>query len=171
MPDRYAYLKMGERDEENAMPWDKIDPAQYTVWNNNSKFDQAIANSKKRIEQNIQFQLIEENAKWIDSRSDDNTYSLNIDKFKTAQNQVENIAKKYKPIVDYKNNLKFTSLPYELEVMTKDPVLKEKRERWHESLSKDIYVEEALNVLDDLQPKSLVKNNIPEIKKGKLVKS
>ena len=27
MPDRYAYLKMGERDEENAMPWDKIDPA------------------------------------------------------------------------------------------------------------------------------------------------
>jgi hypothetical protein len=31
MPDRYAYLKMGERDLENAMPWDKID-ADYTVW-------------------------------------------------------------------------------------------------------------------------------------------
>jgi hypothetical protein len=26
MPDRYAYLKMGERDVENAMPC-KIDPA------------------------------------------------------------------------------------------------------------------------------------------------
>ncbi|WP_281322817.1 carboxy terminal-processing peptidase [Flavobacterium aestivum] len=172
MPDRYAYLKMGERDEENAMPWDKIDPAPYTVWKDNGKFDQAIINSKKRIEKNIQFQLIEENAKWIDSRSNENTYSLNLDKFILAQSQVENIAKKYRPIADYKNNLKFTSLPYELEVMTKDAALKEKRERWHESLSKDIYVEEALNVLDDLQMKPIVKNNMPnEIKKGKLVKS
>ena len=170
MPDRYAYLKMGERDEENAMPWDKIDPAPFTVWNNTSKFDQAIANSKKRIENNVQFKLIEENAKWIDSRSNENTYSLNIDKFKVAQNQIEETAKKFKPIVDYKNNLKFTSLPHELDGMSKDPVLKEKRERWHESLAKDIYVEEALNVLDDLQPKSIVKTSIPGDKK-KLVKS
>jgi len=88
MPDRYAYLKMGERDEENAMSWDKIDPAVYTVWKDNSKFDQAILNSKNRIAQNVQFQLIEENAKWIDSRSGENTYSLNIDKFKIAQNQI-----------------------------------------------------------------------------------
>jgi carboxyl-terminal processing protease len=171
MPDRYEYLKMGERDEAHALPWDKIDPAAYTVWNNTSKFDQAIINSKKRIEKNTQFQLIEENAKWIDSRSNENDYSLNIDKFKVAQNQIEETAKKFKPIVDYKNNLKFTSLPYELEGASKDPILKEKRERWHENLSKDIYVEEALNVLDDLQPKSIVKTNIPIDKKGKLVKS
>lgn len=171
MPDRYKYLKMGERDEENAMPWDKIDPAQYSVWTNNSKFNQAIINSKKRIEQNIQFQLIEENAKWIDSRSEENIYSLNIDKFKLAQNEIENVAKKYKPIIDYRNNFKFSSLPYEIEGMAKDPVLKEKRERWHESLTKDIYVEEALNVLDDLQPKTTMKNNIVEAKKPKLIKS
>ncbi|MBF4471498.1 carboxy terminal-processing peptidase [Flavobacterium sp. HJJ] len=171
MPDRYAYLKMGERDEENAMKWDKIDPAPYTVWDKNSKFDQAVANSKQRIEKNIQFQLIEENAKWIDSRSHENTYSLNADKFKVAQNQIEEAAKKFKPIIDYQNNLKFTSLPYELEGFSKDPVLKEKRDRWHESLSKDIYVEEALNVLEDLQPKAIVKTSIPGDKKGKLVKS
>src|SRR6187402_3890560 len=161
MPDRYAYLKMGERDEENAMPWDKIDQAPYTIWTKTSKFEQAIANSKQRIEKNVQFQLIEENAKWIDSRSNENTYSLNIDKFKVAQNQIEQTAKKFKPIIDYKNNLKFTSLPYELEAISKDAVLKEKRERWHESLAKDIYVEEALNVLEDLQQKAIVKTSLP----------
>ncbi|WP_281227738.1 carboxy terminal-processing peptidase [Flavobacterium aquiphilum] len=170
MPDRYSYLKMGERDEENAMPWDKIDAAPYSVWTNTSKFDQAIANSKKRIENNIQFKLIEENAKWIDSRSNENTYSLNLDKFKVAQNEIEQTAKKFKPIVDYKNNLKFTSLPYELEGFAKDPVLKEKRDRWHESLAKDIYVEEALNILEDLQPKTVLKPGIVEAKK-KIVKT
>jgi carboxyl-terminal processing protease len=56
--------------------------------------------------------------------------------------------------------------------MSKDLSLKEKREIWHESLSKDIYVEEAINVLDDLQPKSISKKNIPvKIKKDKLAKS
>jgi carboxyl-terminal processing protease len=168
MPDRYAYLKMGERDDVHALSWDKIAPAPYTVWD--SKFDQAIANSKQRIERNVQFQLIEENAKWIDSRSNENTYSLNAEKFKAAQKQIDETDKKFKPIADYKNNLKFNSLPYELEGFGKDPVLKEKREKWHESLAKDIYVEEALNVLDDLQPKSIVKISIPIDKKGKLVK-
>jgi carboxyl-terminal processing protease len=173
-PDRYAYLKMGERDVDNAMPWDKIDAADYAVWNKNANFNQAIANSKKRIAASSQFQLIEDNAKWIDSRSEDNIYSLNMDKFKVAQNAIEEKAKKYKPLFDYKNTLKFSSLPYEVEETNKDVDLKEKRERWHEALSKDIYVEEALNVLDDLQQvKGVVKKNIlpAENRKGKLVKS
>lgn len=172
MPDRYAYLKMGERDVHNAMPWDKIDPAQYGVWTNNKKFNQAIANSKNRIAQNAQFQLVEDNAKWIDSRSEDYVYSLNIDQFKLAQKQIEEKAKKYKPLQNYKNNLKFSSLPYEAEVMSKDVTLKEKRDRWHESLSKDIYVEEALNVLDDLQSKAVAKKPMEaKLKSHKLVKS
>lgn len=172
MPDRYTYLKMGERDVENAMPWDKIDPAEYSLWNNNANFDAALKNSKSRIAQNSQFKLIEDNAKWIDSRSEDNTYSLNIDKFKVSQNAIEEQAKKYKPIQDYKNTLKFNSLPYEELEMIKDLSLKEKRERWHESLSKDIYVEEALNILDDLQPKAIAKKGLPsKLKKVKLVKS
>jgi carboxyl-terminal processing protease len=41
------------------------------------------------------------------------------------------------------------------EAINSDISLKEKRERWHEALSKDIYVEEALNVLDDLQSNSM----------------
>lgn len=172
MPDRFAYLKMGERDVENAMPWDKIDAADYTVWNKNENFNKAILNSKNRIASNPQFQLIEDNAKWIDSRKDDNTYSLNIDKFRMAQNEIEQKAKKYKPISQYKNNLKFNSLPYEIEEFAKDSVLKEKRERWHQGLSKDVYIEEALNVLDDLQPKTDLKKSIPsKLKKEKLVKS
>jgi len=172
MPDRYAYLKMGERDVENAMPWDKIDAADYTIWDKTANFNKAILNSKNRIQNNDQFKLIEENAKWIDSRSKENNYSLNIDKFKKEQSAIEETAKKYKPIMQYKNALQFTSLPYEVAQMSSDNVLKEKRDRWHESLAKDIYVEEALNVLDDLQAKPVAKKTMPTtIKKDKLAKS
>jgi carboxyl-terminal processing protease len=172
MPDRYSYLKMGERDIDNAMPWDKIDPAPYKLWNPNQNFNQAIANSKLRIAQNPQFKLIEENAKWIDVKSKENTYSLNIKNFKETQAQVENEGKKYKPIAEYRNNLVFKSLPHEEAEMLKDPTLKEKRAIWHQALAKDVYVEEALNVLDDLQPKTAVKPSVSnKMKKEKLAKS
>lgn len=172
LPDRYAYIKMGERDTDNAMPWDKIDAADYKVWNKQQNFDAAIENSKRRMEKNPQFQLIEENAKWLKERQDENVFSLNIDKFKKEQEALEEKAKKYKSIIDYKNNLKFSSLPYEVEVTKNDNLLKEKRDRWHESLSKDIYVEEAINVLDDLQGKTVSKGTVTlKSKKDKLVKS
>lgn len=171
MPDRYSYIKIGERDIDNAMAWDKIDAAEYTVWKQQNNFNAAIANSKKRLAQNKQFQLIDENAKWINDRSEDNSYSLQMKKFKLDQSTLEADSKKYKSISDYKNELKFTSLPYELAVMEKDTLLKEKRVRWHENLAKDIYVEEALNVLDDLQVKQVSKEILPVRKKEKLVKS
>jgi carboxyl-terminal processing protease len=68
MPDRYAYLKM-ERDVDHAMPWDKIDAATYTLWDKTANFNKTISNSKENY--NDQFKLIEDNAKWIDSRSEE----------------------------------------------------------------------------------------------------
>ena len=93
-------------------------------------------------------------------------------KFKKQQEVNELESKKFKAITEYKDNLVFNSLPYEISLMEKDTLLKEKRVRWHESLSKDAYVEEALNILGDLQSKSVVKSQTPvKTKKGKLVGS
>ena len=171
IPDRYSYIPIGERDTDNAMPWDKIDAAQYNALKPDN-FEAAIANSKKRLTESAQFNLIDENAKWLSKRKDDNIYSLNISKFKKQQEVVELESKKFKAISQFKDNLIFNSLPYENTLIEKDSVLKEKRVRWHESLSKDAYVEEALNILGDLQQKSLVKSQMPvKGKKGKLVGS
>jgi len=170
IPDKYSYLKMGERDIDNAMPWDKIDPADFKIWDKQNNFDLAIAESKTRMKNNAQMKLIDENAKWLDERNKENVYSLNIDKFKAEQKSLEDKNKKYKSIVDYKNAFEFKSLPYEIESMNNDSVLKEKRDRWHESLSKDIYIEEAIHILNDLQSENK-KGLSSKEKKEKLVKS
>ncbi|MDR6966390.1 carboxyl-terminal processing protease [Flavobacterium arsenatis] len=171
MPDRFSHIEIGERDMKNAMPWDKIDAAKFEPWKIEN-YDAVIANSKNRLAKNPQFQLIDENAKWISKRRDENVYSLQLDKFKKEQENLDAEAKKYKPISDYKNKLEFKSLPNEMAMMEKDSLFKEKRVRWHESLSKDVYVEEALNVLSDMQSKNVVKAKLPsKAKKGKLVGS
>ena len=167
MPDRYSYIDMGERDIDNAMPWDKIDAANFKPLKNN--FDRVIANSKLRMSKNEQFKLIDENAKWVNENKDDVTYDLNIDKFKAEMKETEAITKKFKTIADYKNNLEFKPLPYEQEIFEKDPAFAEKKERWYESLTKDIYVEEALNVLEDMGDTSS-KNSVTLNRKEKPIK-
>lgn len=148
-PDRFAYLDMGERDEENALPWDKIDAAPYKPIF--SGFETVISNSNERIKKNDNFKLIEENAKWIYERKDDNSFELSLEKFEIKMEIIDNKLRKFKSLSEYNNNLVFNSLPSELELFKQDSLLKEKRDRWHEDLQKDIYLDEALNVLNDVE--------------------
>lgn len=172
MPDRYSYIDIGERDIDNAMPWSKIDPANFEAWKRASNLNKAIANSKNRITGNDHFKLIDENAKWISQRRNDNIMTLNMAKYKKEQAQLEEMTKKYKVINEYKNNLTFKPIIEDQAIMAKDSSFKEKRERWFETLAKDIYIEEALNVLDDLQDKPVVKSNLTVKKKdNKVVKN
>ena len=58
-------------------------------------------------------------------------------------------------------NLTFESPLYEQPLIKADQDLADKREAWHKNLKKDMYIEEALNVLSELKLKSnyhLVKN-------------
>lgn len=149
LPDRFAYLEMGERDEKEALPWDKIEQADYKAVY--SGFEPVIINSKLRVDSNEQFKLIDENAKWIFDRKDLSVYSLNIDKFNQEINESDDQLKKFKAILNYNNTLVFNTLPYELALFEKDSLLKEKRTRWYDDMKKDVYVDEAVNVLIDLK--------------------
>ena len=148
LPDRFAYFDTGERDEPEALPWDKIEAATYNTTGAN--FDVVLANSKKRVEKNPEFNLIDAYAKWNFERKDDKEVSLNYTIYKKELAELEAKNKTYDALKSYRNNLTFTSLPYELEEFKTDTTLKEKRERWHEELSKDPYVDESLNVLEDI---------------------
>jgi len=148
-PDRFAYLEMGERDEESALPWDKIEPAKYSPMNVN--YENIIVNSKRRIESNPNFKLIEENAKWIFDRKDENEFSLDLNEFKKKMDLADEKIKKFKKITDFDNRLKFESLPSEVALFEKDTLLKQKRERWHEDMQKDIYVDETLNIISEMR--------------------
>jgi len=148
LPDRFAYFDTGERDEPEALPWDKIEAATYNTTGAN--FDVVLANSKMRVEKNPEFNLIDAYAKWNFERKDDKEVSLNYVVYKKELAELEAKNKTYDALKSYRNNLTFTSLPYELEEFKTDTTLKEKRERWHDELSKDPYVDESLNVLEDI---------------------
>jgi carboxyl-terminal processing protease len=150
VPDRYSYIDIGERDYENPMPWDKIAPAEYKTWRGYSNLKKVIAASRDRLSNNAQIQLIDESAKWINTQRNQNTYSLNYNTYYKEMAAVKNRSEKFDNINNYKTDLTYSSLPYEKSLMAQDSSLTEKRKRWHESLSKDVYVQEAIHVLQDL---------------------
>ena len=162
VPDRYSYIALGEKNQDNPLAYDKIDAAPYNVWENNANYKSVIDDSYKRISKNEQLKLIDENAKWVKRIRDKELYSLKYDTYKAALKLNEDEAKQFEKLTDYQTNLSFSSLPYENELMVGDSILKQKRERWHKALSQDVYIEEALNVLNDLSgsydPKKVVNN-------------
>ena len=151
VPYRYKYLDFGEKDSDNPMQWDEIGKADYSIWQSNFDFNQAIEKSKIRMENNNYLKLVDENAKWIKSVRDNKIVNLNYDDFKEEIEKNSLETEKFKALDDYSMDYTFNSLPYEINLISSDSVLGMKRERWHKSLSKDIYIEEALNVLSDLR--------------------
>ena len=151
VPDKYTYVDFGEKDQENPLEWDKIDPVSYQPWKTFFDYNKSIQASKDRMNSSEFISLIDENAKWIKSMRDRDIYTLNYRKFKKDLLLNEEKAKKYKKLSDYSSELIFKSLPYEIDLIAKDSSLGEKRMRWHKNLSKDIYVNESLNVLNDLR--------------------
>ena len=151
MADRYSYINIGEKDYDNPLPYDKIEPADYEVWNGYLDYEKIIKKSMERMAKSEQLRLIDENAQWIKSRRDITTVNLNYESYKNELESRIDDTKKFDAIDNYDNKLRYESLPFEIELMKQDTTLLEKRKRWHKSLGNDIYIEEGVNILQDLK--------------------
>ncbi len=154
VPDRYSYIDIGEKDQENPLPWDQIEPASYEIWNGFNDFDEIVERSKQRMSENQLLKLIDENARWIQEQRENNTFPLRYEDYVAEIETNNEQLKRFESLSDYTSSLEFKSLPYEAAQFEQDTVLAEKRQRWHESLSQDVYMEEAIHVLEDLHAAS-----------------
>ena len=151
LPFRYKYLDFGEKDSENPLQWDEIENINYQKWNSNFDFEFAIKNSQKRMKESEHLKLVDENAKWIKDIREKKIFNLNYQKFRSELEENIKTTDKFKKLDNFSLDYSFKSLPYETQMIDNDSILGTKRERWHKSLNKDIYIGEALNVLSDLR--------------------
>ena len=150
-PNRYSYIDIGEKDLENPLSWDKIDPARYDNSVKVFNYAQAITNSKERIGQNEYFSIIDNHAKLIKAKQEDKTISLDYISYKKDQEDFKLQSDKLKVIEEFNSPYLFEWNDNNLNLNSSYNVdMKEKRDRWIESLQKDIYVDEAMNLLKDL---------------------
>ena len=164
VPDSYMHIFNGEKDEENPLAWDKIDPAMYNPWINKGSLDFISSNAQSRVNENNYLKLISKRADWIEKQQKNKTIPL---KFLTYQNYLDenkNKTKEFESLSKYSNDLNFKLLKSEKDYIMSNKELLSNRNRWHKNLTKDIYISEGVNILKQL---SLINSNSETIVSNK----
>ena len=129
LPELYDYLKVGERNLKYSMPWDTIKPAIYRRWIRKYDLGSLKLKSGQRMESNNAFTTLTQNLTLLKKDYAKTNQSLNLDEYKAEQDALQNETKVLK---DY--------LP---ENAKNDA-------EWLQQIKKDAFVNEALNVLADI---------------------
>jgi len=164
VPDSYMHIFNGEKDEENPLAWDKIDPAMYNPWINEGSLDFISSNAQSRVNDNNYLKLISKRADWIEKQQKNKTIPL---KFLTYQNYLDENktkTKEFESLSKYSNDLNFKLLKSEKDYIMSNKELLSNRNRWHKNLTKDIYISEGVNILKQL---SLINSNSETIVSNK----
>lgn len=150
MKDFYTYAEIGERYDDYALAWDKIPAAPYQAVNYFSV--QALQKGiEARLQNNKNYQLIQESAQWKEKLDKEETISLVQSKFNAVMQGRKAQIKKFKGLDKFNNGLKFTLNPDEaIREKTDEPFTK-KTENWTKNLQRDLYLQEAVNVVAQMK--------------------
>jgi carboxyl-terminal processing protease len=149
IPDYYMYLENGERKLPSALEYDEIASADFKG-EKGDKINLAINNSKSRIKQSAYFKTVEERAKQIKKQQDDNTYPLNLVKYKAKLEEVKAFNKSIEALDKEKVLLEAFNCRADMDRVLFDDASKKKNEDWLKALKKDATVKEAVNIVQDI---------------------
>jgi carboxyl-terminal processing protease len=150
IPDNYMYLETGEQEHDYPLPWDQIKGSSFEK-NSHSISDKIIKKSQSRINKNATFNLIEENAKRWEKQRENSTYALNFSAYTNAKLKEKEEGEKFEKIGKEKiENFNVSNPGVDIEVIEAEESRKKRNSDWVNSVSKNPYIYEALQIIEDL---------------------
>ncbi|HEX5668962.1 MAG TPA: carboxy terminal-processing peptidase, partial [Chitinophagaceae bacterium] len=158
IPDQFEYLKYREKDNPDALPWDEIQKASYSpakTWYDRSA---VLQTSGQRINTSTSFNTIKETVAKLE-KMNDKVYSLNLAKYKAEQKEIRSAIKKIDEINKTADSLGLVMLPSDEKRLAEDNDKLERRKQWIKMLSKDIYLDESVRIMDDMIKQTALAKN------------
>ncbi len=150
LPDPYEQLEnIGERRDKAALPWDKINPSDYKLWDSPPALAELRANSRKRVEANETFKIIKQTGERLKIQQDNNKVPLNETKFVAKQKESEALSKRLEELDKIASPITVKNLQADLAKVNIDSSSKSKNADWLKALKKDVYIGETANVLNE----------------------
>lgn len=149
LPDMYDFSESNESSLDHALPWDSVQKVSYTPWNGDPiNMEYLRSSSAQRVAGNNAFRAIVERMEWVSHENETTTASLNYDKALAKREERKAVNKKVDDIDLVDPTLKIRSLQ---EVKIADDTIAQTRiEKWEEQISEDLYLQEGLNILNDM---------------------
>ena len=149
LPDNLENLKVREKDDSDALPWDEINKATYTNWSSGYDLKTIQQMSSQRLENDIAFKLIKDNSDWL-AKQNDKEYSLQIDKYRKEQKMIRATYRQIDALTKLNGQLDVTALPNEVNRWSEDKNKQDRFNQWLKGLQKDIYLDQAVKVVNDM---------------------
>ncbi|MEM8527010.1 MAG: carboxy terminal-processing peptidase [Bacteroidota bacterium] len=169
LPDNYHFIKVGERDYEYAMDWTSIAPVNFDqdVYKiKNMKQLQEL--SENRVSNNATFQKVLENAEWIKEQREITSYPLAMNAYQAFDMEREEEAKKYKNLFKAEVLGNVANLSSDLQKLKNADESKVARnDDFIKGVKKDIYIQEALYIMQDMINTHDMAVNMKEMKERK----
>lgn len=150
MKDFFTYAEIGERYNDYALAWDKIPAVPYQPVNTLSLA--TLQNGiEARLAKNVNYQLMQESAKWKENLDKEESIPLNQNKFRQIMAERKAQIEKFRALEKYNNGLKFTLNPDEVAREKKDEAFAKKTQNWTKNLQRDLYLQEAVNIIGEMR--------------------
>ncbi len=150
LPDPYALLESGERNDKAALQWDEIAPSTYKPVPNAPNISELATISNSRVAANPTFKLIEESAVKIKKQKDDNLVSLNETEYRKEMDEANVTSKKLEEVQKKLTPFEITNPKEDLARIDADSTSIAKNNDWMKNLKKDIYITETVNIINDM---------------------
>ena len=165
LPDNLEFLKIREKDDPDALPWDEISKASYSNWISGYDLKTIQQLSNQRMENDVTFKTIKENTEWL-SKQNDKHYSLQIDTYRKEQTMIRSTVKQLETLLKLSGEMDVTALTNETNRWENDKNKQDRFNQWIKSLQKDIYLDQAVKIMNDMiGQQNLVKGKTEEEKK------
>jgi carboxyl-terminal processing protease len=150
LPDQYEYLKMREKDEKTALPWDEINPAIFTPWKNKYALAEIISNSQKRVAENQVFSQLKFYVKKLEKFNNEKVYSLKMDIYKSEKKSMSASVKAMDTLLKLPTPLELINLQQDMDRIGKDSIKMERNTQFMKVRKTDIHLGETVNIINDM---------------------
>ena len=131
------------------MPWDEIQKAFYVKTTPVYDLDQLKNKSGERVKANSSFTAIHEISDLIE-KTNDKEYSLQLTKYREDQKNIRDAFKRIEEMNNSQKNLEVAMLTEDEKKLMSDNDKLERRKQWINALSKDVYINETCQIIEDM---------------------
>lgn len=150
IPDYLQNLKIREKDNPYALPYDEIGKATFRNWNAGYNRDAIKQLAATRIAADTTFKKIGDASVFV-AKQNDKLYSLQLDKYRSEQKEIRNAVKSIENLTKLKTPLPVAYLKGdESRFVSQDKDKTERYKQWMTGVSKDVYVDQAVKVINDM---------------------
>ncbi|MDQ2752920.1 MAG: carboxy terminal-processing peptidase, partial [Bacteroidota bacterium] len=151
LPDQYEYLKIRERDNPTALPWDQIQKTNYQTWTSGVNLKQVEDNARQRVVKDSAFAIIHKNTNWLKANVD-KEYDLNINKYKAQQEALKTVIQQNDTLSRLKTLIDAQPLAVDNDNYYNNPDKAKmgRNKTWLSIVQKDLYLDEAVDIMNDM---------------------